>query len=786
MCNKSKGLNTFHVLAAGSESGRSSPYYGSLEGRPSTPTTYHAPKHFHVPASGEPNIYSKPPIYKRTDSFRLHFPSGGTFLPLTTPSAPFPSGGPPSLHRLPSCLHFLLRWATFLPSQRLLLAPTSSSGGTFLPSSQTPSCLHFSSGGPPSFPHQTPSCPTSPPVATSFPLTDSFLPPLPPPVATFLPSHRLLLASTSPSDSSALTSSSGGPTFLPSHRLLLLPSPSDSFLLHIPLRWAPSFPLTDSFSASTSPSGGATFLFPLTDSFCSTSPSTPSALHFPSGGPPSFPLTDSFCSTSPSGGPPSFPLTRLLPAPLPPPVGHLPSLSQTPSSPTSPPVATFLPSHRTPSAPLPPPTPSCLHFPPVGHLPSLSQTPSSSTSPPVGHLPSSHRLLLLHFPLRGPPSFPLTGLFSASTSPSDSSSPTFLLGGYLSFPLTDSSVLPLPLRLGHFLPSHRLPSMPPFSLRMGHFLPSHQTPSCLPLPPPVATFPSPLTDSFLASTPPSGGPPSSLLTGLLLPPSSSSTPSASTSSSGGSPSFPLTDFLPASTFLLRGPPSFPLTDFLQPPLPPLSRTSSCLHFSYRWATFLPSSQDSFLASLPPPVGTLPSLFTDSFPASTFPSGWATFLSSHRTPFLTPLPPTVWATSFPFSKPGDSFWPPLPLRVGPLSFPSRLLSCSTSPSGGATFPSLLTDSSYPSTSSFRTPSSPHFLLRVGAPSFPLTGLLPASHFFLGGHVETTPRNSCPHLDPFHMDTPSAGLHLQEGLLRQLLETPVLHLIWTHMDTPSAGL
>ncbi|XP_045067063.1 actin-binding LIM protein 3-like [Coregonus clupeaformis] len=56
------------VLAAGSESGRSSPYYGTLEGRPSTPTTYHAPKHFHVPASGEPNIYSKPPIYKRTDN----------------------------------------------------------------------------------------------------------------------------------------------------------------------------------------------------------------------------------------------------------------------------------------------------------------------------------------------------------------------------------------------------------------------------------------------------------------------------------------------------------------------------------------------------------------------------------------------------------------------------------------------------------------------------------------------------------------------------------------------
>ncbi|XP_041694699.1 actin-binding LIM protein 3-like isoform X2 [Coregonus clupeaformis] len=56
------------VLAAGSESGRSSPYYGTLEGRPSTPTIYHAPKHFHIPGSGEPNIYSKPPIYKRTDN----------------------------------------------------------------------------------------------------------------------------------------------------------------------------------------------------------------------------------------------------------------------------------------------------------------------------------------------------------------------------------------------------------------------------------------------------------------------------------------------------------------------------------------------------------------------------------------------------------------------------------------------------------------------------------------------------------------------------------------------
>ncbi|XP_067374612.1 actin-binding LIM protein 3 isoform X8 [Channa argus] len=49
----------------GTESGRSSPYYGQ-EGRSSTPTTNQPPRHFHVPATGDPNIYRKPPIYKRT------------------------------------------------------------------------------------------------------------------------------------------------------------------------------------------------------------------------------------------------------------------------------------------------------------------------------------------------------------------------------------------------------------------------------------------------------------------------------------------------------------------------------------------------------------------------------------------------------------------------------------------------------------------------------------------------------------------------------------------------
>ncbi|XP_068440254.1 actin-binding LIM protein 3 isoform X5 [Clinocottus analis] len=49
----------------GSESGRSSPYYGQEE-RSSTPTTNQPPKHFHVPATGDPNLYKKPPIYTRT------------------------------------------------------------------------------------------------------------------------------------------------------------------------------------------------------------------------------------------------------------------------------------------------------------------------------------------------------------------------------------------------------------------------------------------------------------------------------------------------------------------------------------------------------------------------------------------------------------------------------------------------------------------------------------------------------------------------------------------------
>ncbi|KAI9539227.1 Actin-binding LIM protein 3 [Dissostichus eleginoides] len=56
-----------HYAYPGSESGRSSPYYGQEE-RSSTPTTNQPPKHFHVPATGDPYIYRKPPIYTRTDN----------------------------------------------------------------------------------------------------------------------------------------------------------------------------------------------------------------------------------------------------------------------------------------------------------------------------------------------------------------------------------------------------------------------------------------------------------------------------------------------------------------------------------------------------------------------------------------------------------------------------------------------------------------------------------------------------------------------------------------------
>ncbi|XP_036826127.1 actin-binding LIM protein 3 isoform X3 [Oncorhynchus mykiss] len=89
------------VLAAGSESGRSSPYYGSLEGRPSSSTTYHAPKHFHVPAtksrtsedlitSSRLSTYSPGP-YTQSESDSYPYPRSPKVL--CTPRRRYSTGG---------------------------------------------------------------------------------------------------------------------------------------------------------------------------------------------------------------------------------------------------------------------------------------------------------------------------------------------------------------------------------------------------------------------------------------------------------------------------------------------------------------------------------------------------------------------------------------------------------------------------------------------------------------------------------------------------------------------
>ncbi|KAG8578637.1 hypothetical protein GDO81_010567 [Engystomops pustulosus] len=54
-----------HYYMSGTESGRNSPYYSQVDVRSSTPTLYQTPRHFHIPAAAESNIYRKPPIYKR-------------------------------------------------------------------------------------------------------------------------------------------------------------------------------------------------------------------------------------------------------------------------------------------------------------------------------------------------------------------------------------------------------------------------------------------------------------------------------------------------------------------------------------------------------------------------------------------------------------------------------------------------------------------------------------------------------------------------------------------------
>ncbi|XP_048175862.1 actin-binding LIM protein 3 isoform X10 [Corvus hawaiiensis] len=47
-----------HFYRSGTESGRSSPYYSQLDVRSSTPTSYQAPKHFHIPGPAAPSPQS--------------------------------------------------------------------------------------------------------------------------------------------------------------------------------------------------------------------------------------------------------------------------------------------------------------------------------------------------------------------------------------------------------------------------------------------------------------------------------------------------------------------------------------------------------------------------------------------------------------------------------------------------------------------------------------------------------------------------------------------------------
>ncbi|XP_031424579.1 actin-binding LIM protein 3 isoform X3 [Clupea harengus] len=67
-----------NYYCTGSESGRTSPYHNQPRPYFTPPTRNKMPKHFHLPATGETNIYGKPPIYKQAAprSPRRRTPSG--------------------------------------------------------------------------------------------------------------------------------------------------------------------------------------------------------------------------------------------------------------------------------------------------------------------------------------------------------------------------------------------------------------------------------------------------------------------------------------------------------------------------------------------------------------------------------------------------------------------------------------------------------------------------------------------------------------------------------------
>ncbi|XP_041444646.1 actin-binding LIM protein 3 isoform X1 [Xenopus laevis] len=57
--------NPQHYYMSGTDSGRNSPFYSQLDVHCSSPSHYQVPRHFHIPAAAENNLYRKPPIYKR-------------------------------------------------------------------------------------------------------------------------------------------------------------------------------------------------------------------------------------------------------------------------------------------------------------------------------------------------------------------------------------------------------------------------------------------------------------------------------------------------------------------------------------------------------------------------------------------------------------------------------------------------------------------------------------------------------------------------------------------------
>ncbi|XP_067161104.1 actin-binding LIM protein 3 isoform X2 [Apteryx mantelli] len=84
-----------HFYRSGTESGRSSPYYSQLDVRSSTPTSYQAPKHFHIPGPAAPSPQS---LLGLPDGCS---PSAGIAGGHQLPARVTSTGNPPSINDTP-------------------------------------------------------------------------------------------------------------------------------------------------------------------------------------------------------------------------------------------------------------------------------------------------------------------------------------------------------------------------------------------------------------------------------------------------------------------------------------------------------------------------------------------------------------------------------------------------------------------------------------------------------------------------------------------------------------